>query len=716
MQVITLPVWSKLAREEGIPLEVARRLPAGWRLSQHQVETYKALTSGKADVIFNTAMTGDGKSLAGQLPILIHCDRPSLMAMYPTNELVADQEGQLAKAAAQWAANLQFHPLNSAELDAIMATDDYTQRGEALMGVLRNNDVVLTNPDIFHLIMQQFYRYPADAPDKLIGPLVQRVGQFTFDEFHIFEVPQVLSVLNAALFIHEMSGPARPHRFLFLSATPRCSDPLKLDSYEPMQEYLHRSGLNVQEITGQYAHGEIPPDRSQWRRILNSATIHFDSLRAEEWVERHLDDILLPFFLGHRPGAKGAIIVNSVAAANRLLNRLRPALAVHGLTVEPNTGLTSRPRRAASYGADLLIGTSTIDVGVDFQINFMLFESRDANSFLQRLGRLGRHPGYERGGLFYPFDEFAAYALVPEWVKEALFAGRDGAAPLLHNGEAINRERLNTSIQEAYPPTASFEAYARLWGELQAVRVMIGLSDPTIKEQYAETRARLGKRYEETFGIQLRPAFGRYQVLKAEQRPLLDEAISFRGQSYFTCCVIDETEEGAAQFKAADLFQLVSNANLGLVDEQAFYLAAEQAGLARRIFERQEPLAFFRMYGWRDEREEYRLVLDRDIRSWGADRFGKAVVLKGFKLDASTPGLMDLNNRLCRRELPALLCLGYHPLELKRRLRLPLLFAVYAFESRDGVGGCVTFGREALMLEARLQHTRLNCGTGPIIL
>jgi hypothetical protein len=41
---------------------------------------------------------------------------------------------------------------------------------------------------------------------------------------------------------------------------------------------------------------------------------------AEEWVEGHLEDILLPFFLERRPGAKGAIIVNSVAAALRLLS------------------------------------------------------------------------------------------------------------------------------------------------------------------------------------------------------------------------------------------------------------------------------------------------------------------------------------------------------------------------------------------------------------
>jgi len=44
-------------------------------------------------MVFNTAMTGDGKSLAAYLPTLVS-GRP-VLAMYPTNELARDQETQL---------------------------------------------------------------------------------------------------------------------------------------------------------------------------------------------------------------------------------------------------------------------------------------------------------------------------------------------------------------------------------------------------------------------------------------------------------------------------------------------------------------------------------------------------------------------------------------------------------------------------------------------
>ena len=327
-----------------------------------------------------------------------------------------------------------------------------------------------------------------------------------------------------------------------------------------------------------------------------------------------------------------------------------------------------------------------------------------------------RHDGYGRDGAYHRFEDFVAYALVPPWIQETLFEGRDEAKPLFEDGEVVERERLNTAVATAYPRPATFDAYAQLWGKYQSVRIIQALSNPTIRDQYANTRVRLGQRYEETFDIRLRPAYGDYKRMRKCQRNLLEEAIAFRGGSYFNCCVIDEAEEGAERFKIVDLLQMVANAELEWFDEEDFYVAAEQAGRQRHIFERHKPLTFFRLHGWRDEWRDYRLRLNHDIGDWGMDKFGKAMLLKGWQLDTQVPGLTALNNRLSRRHLPALLCLGYHPVELKRLLRLPMLFPVYQFESMDGIEGCVAFGREGLLLEARLQYSRLDCGGSAMIL
>ena len=216
MYVTTLPVYSKLAADQEVPEEIQTRIPAGWRLSTHQVETYRALRSD-VDIVFNTAMTGDGKSLAGQLPTLLY--NRSVLAMYPTNELIGDQLRQTEATLYRWQQGaIRLVRLDARELNKV-ETEAEIQRTAALLNLYSNHELVLTNPDIFHYVMQQYYirtGQHGDAPDRVIGRLLNLFEQFTFDEFHIFQAPQVVAVLNALLFIHEVMVSARPKKFLFL--------------------------------------------------------------------------------------------------------------------------------------------------------------------------------------------------------------------------------------------------------------------------------------------------------------------------------------------------------------------------------------------------------------------------------------------------------------------------------------------------------------------
>jgi CRISPR-associated endonuclease/helicase Cas3 len=244
MYVITLPVYSRLAADQDVPKEIQARIPTGWRLSTHQVETYRALCSD-VDIVFNTAITGDGKSLAGQLPTLL--DNRPVLAMYPTNELIGDQFRQTEATLQRWQQGaIRLVRLDAHELDKVEAKAEI-QRAAALLNLYSNHELVLTNPDIFHYVMQQYYICTGkhgDAPDRVVGRLLNLFEQFTFDEFHIFQAPQVVAVLNALLFIHEVTGSARPKKFLFLSATPGTL----------MLQYLERAQLRVAQVQGQYMH------------------------------------------------------------------------------------------------------------------------------------------------------------------------------------------------------------------------------------------------------------------------------------------------------------------------------------------------------------------------------------------------------------------------------------------------------------------------------
>jgi CRISPR-associated endonuclease/helicase Cas3 len=701
MYVTTLPVYSKLAADQEVPEEIQTRIPAGWRLSTHQVETYRALRSD-VDIVFNTAMTGDGKSLAGQLPTLLY--NRSVLAMYPTNELIGDQLRQTEETLRRWQQGaIRLVRLDARELDKVEAEAEI-QRAAALLNLYSNHELVLTNPDIFHYVMQQYYirtGQHGDAPDRVIGRLLNLFEQFTFDEFHIFQAPQVVAVLNALLFIHEVMGSARPKKFLFLSATPGTL----------MLQYLERAQLRVAQVQGHYLHTWQTPDSDHWRRILHGSTLHFVPQRAEEWVETHLDDTLLRFFLTHKPAVKGAIIVNSVASAQRLITRLRPVFATHGLTVEPNTGFDAPTRRRAAYDADLLVGTSTVDVGVDFQINFLVFESHNAGTFLQRFGRLGRHDGFTRHGIFQKFEMFEAHALLSPWLHERLFQAEAGETPPLTDGMEIERERLHHIIHAAFPPQATFERYGRTWGGLQAASVIRGLYHPTIRGQYTGTREHLAERYKQVLGVSIKRELGRLTELQRTHKALVEEARSFRGGDELVCGILDTQEIDAAQVKTYEMFGLLANFELASLEKEQFVQAAQRWQLSRRVYEADNITAYFRVVGVRPARHEIRVLYKQDIANWGPEEFGVAQVIEHIEIDAdSVPELPRLNRGLRRRKVVALLCL-MHPVELARRLRLPWPFPLYHFKSLDELPGSIAFGRQALLLEVALQgRPDIRCG------
>lgn len=704
MRITTTPVYSLLASDQDVPPEIRAKLPPGWKPSSHQLATYEALKDDSLDVVFNTAMTGDGKSLAGQLPTLVEDYPRTLLAMYPTNELVRDQLRQTAQTLRLWERNdLRPTQLDAARLDALVEEVDI-ERKDALKNLWDNHDLVLTNPDIFHYVMQQYYirtGKKGDAPDLVINALLQDFNQFTFDEFHIFQAPQIVSVVNALIFIHEVVGKIQPKKFLFLSATPE----------DALLNYLDRAEFSYIQIQGKYTHAWKNDDPSCWRRILHGSTIHFVPQQAEAWVAAHYEDTLLPFFQNHRPAAKGAIIVNSVASAQRLVRKLKPLFAEHQITVQSNTGFDASGTRRASYEADLLIGTSTIDVGVDFQINFLVFESRDAGTFRQRLGRLGRHDGFERNGTSHKFEAFEAHALLPSWIHERLFQAETGSTPPLSEGLEIDREHLSCVIREAFPSVTSFERYGQMWGGLQAAQVIRGLYHKTIKANYSGTREKLAERYKKTLQVPIGRKISDLLELEKTTPAILEEARSFRGGRDLHCGILDLSEAGAAQVKTYDLFGLISNFELAPLEKDEFFSEVELHQLSSRAYDPKNLIAYFRVLGVRPERNDVHVKFNEDIDNWESHEFGIAQVIRHIELDAAqVPEFSRLNKALRRRNLVALLCL-LRPFELAQRLRLPFPFPIHRFISKDGCQGSIAFGRQALMLEVALcARPDIKCG------
>jgi CRISPR-associated endonuclease/helicase Cas3 len=209
---ITLkPVYSQT-----VPTPDGVQIPKDWSLSWHQVATLEALRNPNIDVVFNTAMTGDGKSLAGYLDILQR--HSPVLGLYPTNELARDQEKQIRGYIDKFQPEHKprVNRLSGQELE-IYAEEENLKKGVALETRAGQSEILLTNPDIFHYLHYGAYLLYKDNPDKLWNRIDKRFNVILFDEFHVFQAPQIASVINTMLLIRHTN---RRKKFLFLSATP----------------------------------------------------------------------------------------------------------------------------------------------------------------------------------------------------------------------------------------------------------------------------------------------------------------------------------------------------------------------------------------------------------------------------------------------------------------------------------------------------------------
>jgi hypothetical protein len=127
---------------------------------------------------------------------------------------------------------------------------------------------------------------------------------------------------------------------------------------------------------------------------------------------------------------------------------------------------------------------------------------------------------------------------------------------------------------------------------------------------------------------------------------------------------------------------------------------------------------FLRLCDYRSERSDLLIRLPPALAEWDVTRQQNAQVMQGLKVElAGLPWLNELNRHLVARMIVGLIIPGLHPLEVARRLRLPLLFPLYRYEDTNGVTGSIAFARQALLLDTTLRYRSLDTGmtTGALI-
>jgi CRISPR-associated endonuclease/helicase Cas3 len=455
-----LPHAQKLAPANPLGL---RRAPL-----YHQMRTYDALVDHP--LVVNSYDTGTGKTQAALLGLLNPALRGrNCLFIAPTNELLRQHEGDVRTFLAGH--GLDYHTLrvDAAVLRALDQAHAHERVGERLVRLFSNPRaygwdgrkplVVVTNPDIFYYALY-FSAYNPHDRRNLFEQFLTRFDYVIVDEFHYYTAKQLCNFLFFFVIAQEWGYFDKGRRVCLLSATPE----------EAVRDYLARVFREPGTVAWVSPTNE-PPESADYPTTPTLAPLALtvregtldefaDDARQRDWLAGLL-----------AAGQDGALISNALWRVNQAHAALRGP-RFDGRVSRLTGAETVESRRSAPL-APLILATPTVDIGYNFEkpgklrqpLDFIIFDARTRDEFLQRLGRAGRVLGHEQTDV-----PSQAIALVD---ADALATLR----PL--DGQTVPRAELRRAVQQALPPRNDLFAYVRSYAVLETFRPIYELRRTT---------------------------------------------------------------------------------------------------------------------------------------------------------------------------------------------------------------------------------------------
>ncbi|MBC5794671.1 type I-D CRISPR-associated helicase Cas3' [Sphaerospermopsis sp. LEGE 00249] len=691
MKISLLPLYSKLNRGVGAcalgclqTCKVKQQAPNfgegnNCPLSSHQAETYHAIINSDAEIIFNTSATGDGKSLAAYLASLLNSDF-QVISLYPTIELVADQKRQIINYYQKF--NLaeidEIESLYGAKLAELVEQGEKTNKFKELLRIIKHKSVILTNPDIFHLATHSRYQNPAYSRAELAITLGRNPDLYIADEFHIFGSHQEAAILNSLLLIRHNRPKKRPLRVLFTSATPK-------DNFVKL---LKTADFKVTSIKGEY---ESKPTAG-YRQICQPIDLEFVQLDRESdafnWLIQEHEQIRN---ILHQEGkGRGGIILNSVALVSRTVRELNKLMSPDVKVLEISGRIDKQEREKIHNDLEnseqpvLIVGTSAVDVGVDFRIHLLIFEASDSATFIQRLGRLGRHSGFNH------YQSFVLLSGRTPWIKSRL-------EEKLTNSE-YDRDQFQEIITEVFNAPTVFTEYPKYWGALQAQGMLfsMGSKKAGVIEQLKD---KISEDLRLVYGEQLDKKRGHWFALGKDEKgvgkAVQQELLRFRGGSDLQAAVWDE-----GRFYTYDLLRLLAYAEVEIIEREEFLKAAVNADHSHTEFPEKYIQVYLKVQKWSDQRYNIELECDRS-----SDEIQQCILTFVDKLSIVGHPQTEVNRCLKRQKLLGFLVpVNRTPnnshWQISQTLYLSPTFGLYRLKDSDGQFYGCAFHQDALLLEA----------------
>ena len=677
------PVAYPLLDEDWLP---------GKRPYPHQVETLchvqQALEQGEFLCLFNASVTGGGKTLAS-FAYTLRTGMPAI-GVYPTNELIEDQRRALQAELPKE----RLFKIDSRELDRLEA--DYEQHGHArtLEIVLSWQPVLLTNPDILYAVFFGCY-VPKERTEALRGlseRLHQRLIQndiFIFDEFHLYNTKQIGNVATMIGALYALQRD-RGKVFIFSSATPA----------QTMADFLERLDIPFRTIESP----SVPPDTPNARVVAHPVELFFVPANLMGWqaieaIQAHFE--LVRDFVHEHPEARAVFILDSVAGAVRLASELKSHFGERN--VGEVHGLSSEDARREALRRRFTVGTSTIEVGIDFkgehEKDLLIFEARTAAQFIQRLGRIGRH--HKAAAI-----PNRAIALVPEYVHNFL-------NERLGTQTSISRQQLTDLVYEAYRTPNQFRGYLRRYTPVEAH----ALKEFVVHQFQPDDRPRIERAL-----TQIIEVMSEREVSKIERQHnwlvahrMLTPLQSFRGHG-LEVALWDNTEKIGSPIKTYDLLFVLRRGVFRELSGEEFFRKVER--WLEKHPEEERPLrrrlamvgpdiddlvgvyGYFELNGiLPDARKVWFECYQSDIKEWH-----KLTCIQGLEVQTDPFCPMSRLNRLLRKKSFVVWLGRQDPFTLRLAHGLPPLFEVFELRVLNLSGRCIhrssiAFNQNAFFLD-----------------
>ncbi len=661
----------------------------GYKPYRYQMQVYnhvrRALKAKETLCMFITTPTGSGKTLSSYAYSIKH--RIPAFGVYPTNELIRDQERALAR----MVSSDDLFRIDNQQLDEWQTKFELQRHSETLEKILHWNPIILTNPDILFYAFFGLYGGPENVSQRLFT-LIGQYQIFIFDEFHLYNVKQVADVTYLLGSLHAIN-PKKGRVFIFASATPE----------SPAIPWIKNSlNLPVEIVEGEASYDNnasiiaypleltiFPADLGHWKGVQAL----FDQLPV---IKQHIDNY---------PNIRLVTILDSVVGAIELAKILREHFP--DIDVAEVHGFSSEFERSRAIKQSFTVGTSTIEVGIDFfeeaEKDLLIFEARTATQFIQRLGRIARH---EKSMQIPNF----AIALVPEYVYH--FIANQSLS------SSISRKTLYQIITEAYQRPQDFAHYLGVHAapEFQAARKKIQVlfqpdEQPRISKGLGEIlRALTGKSYGQAWRM-----LHRYR----DEEHILQPLLTFRGNGFEVGIIDKRGCDHGFPVKRYNLMFLLRRCIFTEIDQQEYLSQLdaladqwpEEVTREKRYCQPigNKPEDLLGVYGYfivngllEESRKVYFEVSENEVFG----RKAQVTVINGLEIIAEPEiRLRYLNTSLRRKRIVAWF-IDHHPASIKLGRSLPPLFELYELRIRRLGGGLssaiwsIAFNQDAFFVDS----------------